>query len=156
MTEQPHAPEIYPMPAFPTLETRDIEASARFYVDVLGFQHIYSLPGPGGVPIVVHVRWAQYADLLLRRPMGVPAEGPKGVGISLSFAVFEGKVDDVAERARRAGVALVTEPKNQPWNARDFSLRDPDGFLLTFTQGPVEKDFTMDRLEARAQGTERP
>jgi uncharacterized glyoxalase superfamily protein PhnB len=65
-------------------------------------------------------------------------------------------VDDVAERARRYGAPLETEPKNQPWNARDFSIRDPDGFLLTFTQGPVEPGITMDRIVQRSMGTERP
>jgi uncharacterized glyoxalase superfamily protein PhnB len=154
MTKPESSPEIYPMPAFPTLDVRDLEASARWYQEVLGFRHIFTIPGPGG-PVVVHLRWVKYGDLLLRRPMGPPDDRPKGVGLSLSFAVFEGKVDDVAERARRHGARLETEPKNQPWNARDFSIRDPDGFLLTFTQGPVEEGLGMDRIVARSMGTER-
>jgi uncharacterized glyoxalase superfamily protein PhnB len=76
------------------------------------------------------------------------------MGIALSFAVFEGKVDAVAERARRYGAALTSEPTNQPWNARDFSLQDPDGFVLTFTQGPVEEGLSMDTIIARSMGTE--
>jgi uncharacterized glyoxalase superfamily protein PhnB len=142
------SPEIYPMPSFPILVVRDIEASAKWYQDVLGFQHIFTIPGPGG-PALVHLRWTRYADLLLRRQQG-PIEQAKGIGISLSFAVFEGGVDDVADRARRAGAQLESEPRNQPWNARDFSLRDPDGFLLTFTMGPVEPGLAMDRIISRA------
>ncbi len=155
MPEQTQQPEIYPMPAFPTLDVRDLAASARWYQDVLGFQHVFTIPGPGGAPILVHLRWAKYGDILLRRMMGPPDDRPKGVGVNFSFACFEGTVDDVAERARRAGAKLETEPKNQPWNARDFSLRDLDGYLLTFTMGPVEKDFTMDRLVQRAMGQEK-
>ena len=156
MTEQAAAPppEIYPMPSFATLAVRDVERSSRWYQDVLGFQHVFTIPGPGGAPLVAHLRWSKYGDILLRRESGPPDERPRGVGISLSFAMFERKerVDDVAERARRSGAALATEPKNQPWNARDFSIRDPDGFLLTFTEGPVEKGVGMDAIVRRATG----
>ena len=148
------APEIYPMPSFPTLTVADVAASARWYQDVLGFQHVFTIPGPGGAPLLAHLRWAKYADVLLRgvMPGAAPPAGAKGVGITLSFAVFEGRVDDIAERARRHGAALVSEPKNQPWNARDFSIADPDGFVLTFTQGPVEPGIGMDQIIARSTG----
>jgi uncharacterized glyoxalase superfamily protein PhnB len=74
----------------------------------------------------------------------------KGIGISLSFSVFDDRVDDVADRARTAGARLESEPRNEPWNARDFSLRDPDGFLLTFTKGPVEPDLGMEQVVRRS------
>jgi catechol 2,3-dioxygenase-like lactoylglutathione lyase family enzyme len=150
MKEQTPPSEVYPMPAFPTLIVRDLEASARWYQEVLGFKHVFTIPDPGGGPILVHLRWIKYGDLLLRRQMAPPDDRPKGVGIILSFAVFEGRVDDVAERARRLGAQLETEPKNQPWNARDFSIRDPDGFLLTFTQGPVDPGLGMDSILQRS------
>jgi len=60
------SPEIYPMPSFPILVVRDIEASSRWYQEVLGFEHIFTIPGPPG-PLLVHLRWTRYADLLLRR-----------------------------------------------------------------------------------------
>ena len=141
-------PEFYPMPSFPILIVEDIEASAKWYQVVLGFQHVFTIPGPGG-PVLVHLRWTRYADLLLRRQQA-PIEQTKGIGISLSFAVFDGRVDDVADRARTAGARLESEPRNQPWNARDFSLRDPDGFLLTFTKGPVEPDLGMEQVVRRS------
>ena len=108
-----------------------------------------------GLPNSARLPSQLVADLLLRKAMGPPDERPQGLGVSLSFAVFEGRVDDVAERARRFGARLETEPRNQPWNARDFSIRDPDGFLLTFTQGPVEQGLSMDHIVRRAMGTER-
>jgi uncharacterized glyoxalase superfamily protein PhnB len=156
MNQQMPPPEIYPMPAFPTLVVRDLEASAHWYQEALGFKHVFTLPGPGGSPVLVHLRWIKYGDLLLRKSLGPPDDRDKGVGITLSFAVFEGRVDDVAERARRFGARLETEPKNQPWNVRDFSIRDPDGFVLTFTQGPVEPDLGMDAIIQRSMDAERP
>ena len=155
MDNQQPQPEIYPMPSFPTLTVRDIAASARWYQEALGFQHIFTIPGPGGAPVLVHVRWRKYADLLLLAQREPADAIPKGAGITLSFAVFEGRVDDIAERARRYGAELLTQPTNQPWNARDFSIKDPDGFVLTFTQGPVEAGLSMDRIVGRSMGTER-
>jgi hypothetical protein len=40
----------------------------------------------------------------------------------------------------------VAEPGDRPWNARDFTVADPDGFALTFTMGPLKRDLTMDAL----------
>lgn len=140
------------MPSFATLRVIDPEKSRKWYEEALGFRHIFSIPGPGGKPVLVHVRWAKYADILLQ-PEGETDKGTaKGKGMSLSFSATEGSVDDLAERARRYGASLVSEPKNQPWNARDFSVADPDGFVLTFTKGPIDDKLGMDDIVKRSAG----
>lgn len=48
--------EIYPMPFFVNLSVRDLEASSKFYQETLGFKHIFTMPGPGGKPALVHLR----------------------------------------------------------------------------------------------------
>jgi uncharacterized glyoxalase superfamily protein PhnB len=149
MTDQP---DIYPMPSFPTLAAKDVAASAAWYQQALGFTHVFTMQGPGGAPALVHLRWAKYADLLLRGEADAADDRPKGLGISLSFSVFEGRVDDIADRARSHGARLLRGPGNRPWNARDFSVADPDGFVLTFTQGPVDPGLGMDRIIERGRG----
>jgi len=67
-----------------------------------------------------------------------------------------GSVDELAARARQHGATLVSEPKNQPWNARDFRIADPDGFILCFSQGPVDPGLGMEQIIARSTGRERP
>jgi catechol 2,3-dioxygenase-like lactoylglutathione lyase family enzyme len=131
MTDQA---EFYPMPAFPTLSVRDVDASVRWYRDVLGFQPVFAMPG------LAHLRWARYADLLLRT--GAATDATKGVGITLSFAVSD--VDTLAARVRAAGHPFLQEPGDRPWNARDFTLADPDGFALTFTMGPLKRDAAFE------------
>jgi len=69
----------------------------------------------------------------------------------VNFNLSSGTVDDLADRAREHGAVIVSEPTNQPWNARDFTVEDPDGFRLTFTQGPVEKDLGMDSIIERSK-----
>jgi len=143
------AVEIYPMPSFPVLEVADPAASAAWYRDALGFTHVFTM-GPAERPTLVHLRWTRFADLLLRQ--GAAHDAPKGRGVVLNFAVFEGGVDAVAERAARHGARIVTPPGNRPWNARDFTVEDPDGFRLTFTMGPVDPGPGIDEVAARAGG----
>jgi uncharacterized glyoxalase superfamily protein PhnB len=148
MSEQP---EFYPMPSFPTLAVRDVEISSRWYQEALGFAHVFTMPGPDGRAGLVHLRWAKYADLLIRP--GAAVADKKGVGITLSYAVADG-LDALAARARAAGAVFLQEPGDRPWNARDFSVADPDGFTLTFTMGPLKRDVSFDAVIAKAQKRE--
>ena len=140
--------EIYPMPAFPMLNVTDLAASARWYQEALGFQHIFTMPGPGGVPGLVHLRWVKYADLLLAsRPA---ADGPRGVGVTLSYSAYlaERTVDDIAAQAAAAGATVAAPPADMPWNARECTIQDPDGYRLTFSQPiNIHREFS-DVLDA--------
>jgi uncharacterized glyoxalase superfamily protein PhnB len=106
------------------------------------------MPGPAGVIGLAHLRFARYADLLMRA--AAPAAEKKGCGITLNFAVAE-NIDALAERARAAGASFIQEPGDRPWNARDFTVADPDGFALTFTMGPLKRDMRLEDVVANAQ-----
>jgi uncharacterized glyoxalase superfamily protein PhnB len=54
----------------------------------------------------------------------------KGVGMRL-YIEADDNIDDVAARARQAGVVLTTEPHDTEWGARAFEVREPSGFVLT-------------------------
>ena len=145
--------EIYPMPSFPMLIVNDLEASANFYQNVLGFKHIFTMPGPGGTPALVHLRWIKYADLLVAKPRdGKALTGPKGVGVSLNFQFegVEGDIDTFAKQAREKG-ANVTGPINQPWNVREVTVLDPDGYRLIFTR-PINISLGFDKMIERVTG----
>lgn len=128
--------EIYPMPFFPTLIVDDVEASSSFYQNILGFKHIFTMPGPDGSPSLIHLRWVKYADLLITRSRdGRELTGPKGVGMSLNFNMlehFDGNIDAFAKHVREKW-ANVTGPIDQPWNVREVTVLDPDGYQLIFT-----------------------
>lgn len=139
--------EIYPMPSFPSLIVTDLEASSRFYQETLGFQHIFTMPGPDGRPALAHLRWLKYADLLLSLPRdGKEIPEPRGAGVSLSFQMlerFEGSVDALAEQAKNMGANIVSGPLDQPWNVRELTILDPDGYRLVFT-APLNVDLSFD------------
>jgi catechol 2,3-dioxygenase-like lactoylglutathione lyase family enzyme len=141
--------EIYPMPSFPTLNVADLERSSKFYQETLGFKHVFTMPGRDGKPALVHLRWLKYADLLLALPRdGKEVPEPRGAGVSLSFQMlerFDGSVDTLAEQAKAGGANIVSGPLDQPWNVRELTILDPDGYRLTFTM-PLNTDLEFDEV----------
>ena len=134
--------EIYPMPAFPTLAVQDLAASTRWYQEVLNFQLIFEIPNAQGQIILTHLRWAKYADLLLvPERTDTLATGPKGLGVTLTFMLFEDNVDELAARAKAKKATVLDGPVTQPWGVREVVITDPDGYWLVFGQRAVEQNF---------------
>jgi len=136
--------EYYPMPFFPILSTMDIVFSSQWYQEALGFRKVFEMLAPDGTPALVHLRWAKYADLLLHKELNEERMEHKGKGIALNFQVFRKSVDELAKRARDYGAVMLSDPHNTPWNTREFSVVDPDGFHLIFTQGHIRNDIDID------------
>jgi uncharacterized glyoxalase superfamily protein PhnB len=122
--------QIYPMPAFALLAVADVDLSSRWYQETLGFADVFTMRGRDGVPMLAHLRWCTYGELLLT-PSRTPLDGARGLGVTLNFATVS--ADDIATRARDRGAAIVDGPADRPWNARDVTIADPDGYRLTFT-----------------------
>lgn len=135
--EEEMTEEIYPMPFFVNLIVSDLEASSKFYQETLGFKHIFTMPGPDNKPSLVHLRWSKYADLLLSLPRdGKPVPEPRGAGVALSFQMlerFDGSVDALAGQAKAGGANITSGPLDRPWNVRELTILDPDGYRLMFT-----------------------
>jgi uncharacterized glyoxalase superfamily protein PhnB len=114
------------------------------------------MPGQDGKPSLVHLRWVKYADLLLTRSRhGRELSGPKGVGISLNFNMlehFDGDMDAFAKYARQHG-ADVNGPVDQPWNVREVTVLDPDGYKLIFSM-PIKLNLSFDEVIERVRNEE--
>jgi catechol 2,3-dioxygenase-like lactoylglutathione lyase family enzyme len=128
---------IYGMPMFATLPAHDLAATVSWYTGGLGFITLFTMPGPDGAPLLVHLRRWQFQDLLVR-----PARGPATprdraatpvAGCQLSFAAVYGELDALAERARAHAGGRVDGPSDTPWNTRDLTTTDPDGQVVIFT-----------------------
>jgi uncharacterized glyoxalase superfamily protein PhnB len=144
--------EIYPMPSFPMLNVADLAASSRWYQEALGFRHIFTMAGPGGMPLLVHLRWTKYADVLLTsRPL---EPGRRGLGIVLSFSAYLASrtVDEIAAQARASGAHITAPPTDMPWNARECTIEDPDGYRLTFTE-PINIGRQFEEVIKEASGS---
>ena len=149
-TESSAEIEIYPMASFPTLVVSDIQASARWYCEALGFTSVFTMPGPNGVPSLVHLRWIKYADLLLfpDRENSL-ANRPKGVGVALNYSTAD--VEQLAQRARQHNAQIVEGPVNRPWNICELVILDPDGYRLVFNGPRIDGEHrSFDEIVASA------
>jgi catechol 2,3-dioxygenase-like lactoylglutathione lyase family enzyme len=124
--------EIYPMPSFVSLNVKDVAAATEWYRDVLGFVVLFSMPP--AKPMMSHIRWIKFADLMLYRADGELTQ--PGQGVKLNFQVWPEDIalDELAAQFKAKGVEIIEGPVDRPWNTRELLVRDPDGYLLNFTQ----------------------
>ncbi len=112
----------------PTLTVDDLQKSISFY-EALGF--------------AIDERWEEKGTLLgvMMRAgtcqLGLNQDDwkkgrdrKKGIGMRLSIST-PGSVDEMAKRAKNAGITLKSEPRDTEWESRAFEVSDPSGFLLT-------------------------
>ena len=148
----PHHTEFYPMPMFPTLSVGDIDLSASWYTEKVGFARVFAIPGTGGDVALEHLRWSKYADLLLVPEASAPYPAQaKGIGLTLSFLVQTETIDNMAARLEANGVEVAEGPVDRPWNTRDIVVPDPDGYRLVFFK-PIDTTRTFeDVIESARQ-----
>ena len=54
----------------------------------------------------------------------------KGVGMRIFLSTTQ-DIDQLAERAKQAGITLDAEPHTTDWGSRAFAVTEPSGFKLT-------------------------
>ena len=114
-----------------SLTVGDLERSAAWYRDVLGFA-IDRRHERDGRLAAVSLR-AGAVRILLAQDDGAKGAGRiKGEGISLQISTSQ-RADDIASRIKAHGGVLDTEPTRMPWGVTVVRLRDPDGFRLTIS-----------------------
>jgi predicted lactoylglutathione lyase len=114
----------------PSLTVNDLHASLRFF-EGLGF--------------AVDERWDENGTLngvMLRAGnayIGLSQDDwkkgrnrAKGVGTRIFIETTQ-NIDQIATRAKQAGVKLDAEPHDTEWGSRAFEVTEPSGFLLTIS-----------------------
>jgi catechol 2,3-dioxygenase-like lactoylglutathione lyase family enzyme len=138
--------DFYPMPMFIHLEVADLPASVDWYQRALGFRVVFE--GPPGEPPMAHLRRDRYQDLLLflapREGLGQP-----GGGVIIQFQAGATAVEEIARQARAAGTERVEGPVTRPWNVRDVTVYDLDGYRLRFSE-PMDIGKGFDEVMAEA------
>jgi catechol 2,3-dioxygenase-like lactoylglutathione lyase family enzyme len=114
------APQVEVEQHHTSLRVADLSAAVEFYTTRLGFHHAFSWGEP---PTMAGVNIGETQIFL---EAGIPAPG----GCSLYFVV--GNADELYEFHRANGVEIVEAPDDRPWELRDYTVRDRDGYALTF------------------------
>jgi len=133
--------EFYPMPMFVNLEVSDPEAAVAWYCAVLDFRVVFESPTVGGT--MAHLRREKYQDVLLF-PAQRQREQLTDPGLTIQFQAGEKRVAEIAVQAAAAG-APVEGPIERPWNVRDVTIIDPDGYRLRFSE-VVDSDKRFDEV----------
>jgi catechol 2,3-dioxygenase-like lactoylglutathione lyase family enzyme len=123
--------------AEPQLFVADIKASCDFFTGKLGFTVAFTYGEP---PFYAQVL-RDGARLNLRCVERVVIDaGHRDRGELLSASLTVATAEEIKQlflEFQAAGVAFFQTLKQEPWGARDFFLKDPDGNLLLFA-GPAE------------------
>jgi uncharacterized glyoxalase superfamily protein PhnB len=114
-----------------SLTVKELQKSLTWYVDVFGFKVDRKIERDGQLRGVALS--AGEVRIVVNQDDG--AKGwtrVKGEGFSLQISTAQSP-DDIARRIQARGGTLDTEPKDMPWGARAFRLRDPDGYRWTIS-----------------------
>jgi uncharacterized glyoxalase superfamily protein PhnB len=118
----------------PTLTVDDLQKSIAFY-EALGFS-ISERWDDNGNLLGVMMRAGKTEIGLNQDDWKKGRDRKKGIGVRLSMST-SGNVDDIAKRAKNAGITLKSEPHDTEWKSRAFEVTDPTGFLLTVYSEPA-------------------
>jgi uncharacterized glyoxalase superfamily protein PhnB len=113
----------------PTLTVDDLQKSITFY-EALGFAIDERWEDKGTLRGVM-MRAGRTQIGLNQDDWKKGRDRNKGIGVRLSVSTTRDQVDEIAKRARNAGITLKSEPRDTEWNSRAFEVSDPSGFLLT-------------------------
>jgi [ribosomal protein S5]-alanine N-acetyltransferase len=113
----------------PLLSVQDVQATAEFYRDKLGFEIVFLMGDPPNFGIVQLGDWTGTGATIRFARSEAPAPA---AGMSLNIDVGRG-IDALCETLRTRGVAVISEPVSRPWGLRDFSVSDNNGYRLQFT-----------------------
>jgi uncharacterized glyoxalase superfamily protein PhnB len=120
----------------PSLTVDDLQQSLTFFTG-LGFE-VEDRWEQDGVLLGVMLK-AGDAHLGLSQDDGKKGrDRVKGVGMRLYIEAND-DIDQVAARAKAAGINLVKAPHDTDWGSRAFEVTDPSGFLLTIGSTPPAK-----------------
>ena len=118
----------------PTLTVDDLQKSIKFY-EGLGFA-VDDRWEDKGTLLGVMMRVGQTQIGLNQDDWKKGRDRKKGIGVRLSLSTTRNAVDEIATRARSAGITLKSEPQDTEWKSRAFELVDPSGYLVTVYSEP--------------------
>jgi uncharacterized glyoxalase superfamily protein PhnB len=112
----------------PSITVDDLQKSLQFY-EGLGFG-VEERWEDNGVLLGVMLRAGQARIGLSQDDWKKGRDRIKGVGMRIFVGTTQ-DIDELAARAKGAGIRLDAEPHDTPWDSRAFEVTDPDGFKVT-------------------------
>lgn len=103
----------------------DLERSAAYYRDVLGFE-VHEIGDPGW-------RFLRRDRCIIMAGECPDAIAPLELGDHSYFAYLEvDDVDRIHQEFRAKGADILAPPRDEPWGMREFGVRTVDGHRIRF------------------------
>jgi uncharacterized glyoxalase superfamily protein PhnB len=119
----------------PNLVVRNVEASLKFYREVLSLEKAISVPEQS--PYVFASVSNGAIEIFLNDQKTVAAEYPKlaaSIGASLTLYIETDDLQEVAGRVQKAGAKISMPVTDQFYGMREFAFEDVDGYTITIAQ----------------------
>jgi uncharacterized glyoxalase superfamily protein PhnB len=122
----------------PGLRYRNAPAAIEFLCNAFGFERHLVVPGENGT--IVHAQLSFGNGMIMlgsasnKGDYGRWIQPPSGPGRVGTHGVYVVVADADAHHARaaKAGAEILRVPTNQDYGGRDYSCRDPEGYVWTF------------------------
>lgn len=111
-------------PIFPV--NNPVEA-AEYYQDVLGFRISFKWGSPPSY-VVVNRDEAVSIHLVKKEGQFQPSQH------QVSLLVFSHHIDTLYEEYQKSGAKIISPIADRDYGMRDFDIKDPYGFILSFAQ----------------------
>lgn len=126
--------EFYQMPMFNKILVSDIEKSEKWYEKTLGFKSVFKFKNDKSEILMNHLRLGKYQDLMLICSNNF--EVGNSIYLNLLIKDIENKSKTISPKF------VVIGLEEQSWNAKEMTIKDPDGHLITLTQSNIsDADF---------------
>ncbi len=116
----------------PMIYTKNIEKSIKFYHEILEFEIVEYYPNQES-PTWVCIRIGNDRFSIGKTFSDINHKlHPRGVdGSGVQFYIQVTNVDTIYEKYRNK-VDIIDDIENKAWGDREFTFKDPDGYLISF------------------------
>ncbi len=119
----------------PNLVVRNVEASLKFYREVLGLEVAITVPEQS--PYVFASVSNGVVEIFFNDQKIVAAEYPKlaaNIGASLTLYMEVDSLQAVLDRVQKAGTKISMPVTEQFYGMKEFAFEDADGYTITIAQ----------------------
>ena len=119
----------------PNLIVRNVEASLKFYREVLGLETAMTVPEQA--PYVFAGVSNGAVEVFFNDQKVVAAEYPKlaeTIGASMTMYMEVDSLDAVLERVKEAGAKISMPVTEQFYGMKEFAFEDGDGYTVTIAE----------------------
>jgi uncharacterized glyoxalase superfamily protein PhnB len=109
----------------PELRYRSLTEATAWLHEHFGFETTFQVPGPDGVPIHVEMRLGHGTIYVTR----MSTDDPDWADVKQFASIVVDDPDRHHLRAKAAGANIVIPPRDTPFGARFYAVRDPENVL---------------------------